>query len=66
MNAVIALPQSPRLLLCRYKAEIRLEESLIHRASINAITGVFNHQHFINLADKEMAYVRRSYLIYLI
>ncbi len=41
------------------EAEIRFEESLIHRASIDALTGIFNRQHFIRLALKEMAYARR-------
>ena len=41
------------------ETEIRFEESLIHRASIDALTGIFNRQHFIRLALKEMAYARR-------
>jgi diguanylate cyclase (GGDEF)-like protein len=41
------------------ETEIRFEESLIHRASIDALTGIFNRQHFINLALKEIAYARR-------
>ncbi len=41
------------------KAEIRFEESLIHRASTDALTSIFNRQHFISLALKEIAYARR-------
>jgi diguanylate cyclase (GGDEF)-like protein len=41
------------------KAEIRLEESLVHRATIDTLTGIFNRQNFMILASKEMAYARR-------
>jgi diguanylate cyclase (GGDEF)-like protein len=41
------------------EAEIRLEESLVHRASIDTLTGIFNRQHFMSLASKEIAYARR-------
>ena len=41
------------------EAEIRLEESLVHRASIDSLTGIFNRQHFMSIASKEMAYARR-------
>jgi diguanylate cyclase (GGDEF)-like protein len=41
------------------EAEIRFEESLIHRASIDTLTGIFNRQHFMGLASKEIAYARR-------
>ena len=41
------------------ETEIRFEESLIHRASIDDLNGIFNRQHFINLALKEIAYARR-------
>jgi two-component system cell cycle response regulator len=41
------------------KAEIQYEQSLIHRVSTDALTGIFNRQHFTNLALKEIAYARR-------
>ncbi len=41
------------------KAEIQYEQSLIHRVSTDALTGIFNLQHFTNLALKEIAYARR-------
>jgi diguanylate cyclase (GGDEF)-like protein len=41
------------------ESEIRLEESLVHRASIDTLTGIFNRQHFMSLASKEIAYARR-------
>ena len=41
------------------ESEIRLEESLVHRASFDTLTGIFNRQHFMSLASKEIAYARR-------
>ena len=41
------------------KAEIQYEQSLMHRVSTDALTGIFNHQHFISLALKEIAYAGR-------
>jgi len=41
------------------EAEIQYEQSLIHRVSTDALTGIFNLQHFTNLALKEIAYARR-------
>jgi diguanylate cyclase (GGDEF)-like protein len=41
------------------ESEIRLEENLVHRASIDTLTGIFNRQHFMSLASKEIAYARR-------
>jgi diguanylate cyclase (GGDEF)-like protein len=41
------------------KAEIEYEQSLTHRLSTDALTGIFNRQHFTSLALKEIAYARR-------
>jgi diguanylate cyclase (GGDEF)-like protein len=41
------------------KAEIQYEQSLTHRLSTDALTGIFNLQHFTNLVLKEIAYARR-------
>ena len=41
------------------EAEIRYEQSLMHRVSTDAMTDIFNRQHFVSLASKEMAYARR-------
>lgn len=40
-------------------AEIRAEESLLRKASIDALTGIYNRQHFCKLASMEIAYARR-------
>ncbi len=40
-------------------AEIQYEQSLMHRVSTDALTGIYNRQHFISLASKEIAYARR-------
>ena len=44
------------------EAEIRSEESLLERASLDALTGIFNRYHFIKLALMEMAFARRHKL----
>lgn len=44
------------------EAEIQFEESLLHKASYDALTGIFNHQHFIRLASMEMGYASRHKL----
>ena len=44
------------------ETEIRSEESLLHRASFDALTGIFNRYHFTKLALMEMAYARRHQL----
>ena len=44
------------------EAEIRSEENLLHRASFDALTGIFNRQHFIKLASMEMTYASRHKL----
>jgi diguanylate cyclase (GGDEF)-like protein len=41
------------------KAEIQYEQSLIHQVSTDALTGIFNRQHFTSLFLKEIAYARR-------
>jgi diguanylate cyclase (GGDEF)-like protein len=44
------------------EAEIRLEEGLAQRASIDSLTGIFNRQHFMSLAAKEITYACRHQL----
>jgi diguanylate cyclase (GGDEF)-like protein len=44
------------------EAELRSEESLLHRASLDALTGIFNRYHFTKLAYMEMAYASRHKL----
>jgi len=44
------------------EAEIRSEKRLLQRASLDAITGIFNRHHFNNLASMEMAYAGRHQL----
>lgn len=41
------------------EAEIQYEQSLGHKVSIDALSGIFNRRHFINLASKEISYARR-------
>ena len=44
------------------EAEIKAEENLLLRASIDVLTGIFNREHFFNLASMEMAYALRHQL----
>ena len=44
------------------EAEIRSEKRLLQRASLDALTGVFNRHHFNKLASMEMAYASRHKL----
>jgi diguanylate cyclase (GGDEF)-like protein len=44
------------------EAEIKSEENLLHRASFDALTGIFNRQHFLKLATMEMSYASRHKL----
>jgi diguanylate cyclase (GGDEF)-like protein len=41
------------------KAEVEYEQSLTHQVSTDSLTGIYNRQHFTNLALKEIAYARR-------
>ena len=41
------------------QAEIQYEQSLVHKVSIDTLSGIFNRRHFMNLASKEMAYALR-------
>ena len=56
-----ALQMGHSIMKIEYKneAEIRSDDNLLHRASIDALTGVFNRQHFIQLASMEIAYASR-------
>ncbi|MGD9410740.1 MAG: GGDEF domain-containing protein [Desulfobacterales bacterium] len=44
------------------EAEIRSEKKLLQRASLDALTGIFNRHHFTKLASMEMAYASRHKL----
>ena len=44
------------------EAELKYEQSLIYSASIDALTGIYNRQHFTSLALKTIAYARRHQL----
>jgi diguanylate cyclase (GGDEF)-like protein len=44
------------------EAEIKYEQNLIYSASIDALTGIYNRQHFTSLALREIAYARRHQL----
>jgi diguanylate cyclase (GGDEF)-like protein len=44
------------------EVEIRSEDSLLRSASFDALTGIFNRQHFIKLASMELAYASRHKL----
>ena len=44
------------------EAEIRSEKKLLQRASLDALTGIFNRHHFTKLASMEMAYAIRHKL----
>ena len=44
------------------EAELKHEQSLMYSASIDALTGIYNRQHFTSLALKEIAYARRHQL----
>ena len=44
------------------EAEIKSEENLLHRASLDALTGIFNRYHFTKLASVETAYAIRHKL----
>lgn len=43
-------------------AEIRSEKKLLQKASLDALTGIFNRHHFNKLASMEMAYASRHKL----
>ena len=44
------------------EAEIRSEKKLLQKASLDALTGIFNRHHFTKLASMEMAYASRHKL----
>jgi diguanylate cyclase (GGDEF)-like protein len=43
-------------------AEVKYEDTLLRRASIDELTGIFNRQHFLKLASMEMSYICRHQL----
>ncbi len=68
-NRALLMPGVPiqlghSIMKIEYKseAEILSEESLLHRASFDGLTGIFNRQHFIRLASMEIGYASRHKL----
>ncbi|MGD8286676.1 MAG: GGDEF domain-containing protein [Desulfobacterales bacterium] len=57
----VALQMGHSIMKIEYKneAEIKSDDNLLLRASVDALTGVFNRQHFIQLASMEIAYAIR-------
>jgi diguanylate cyclase (GGDEF)-like protein len=57
----IPLQLGQSIMKIEYKtdAEIRAEESLLRKVSIDVLTGIYNRQHFNKLASMEVAYARR-------
>jgi len=58
----IQLGQSIMKIEYKTEAEIRSEKKLLQRASLDALTGIFNRHHFTELASMEMAYASRHQL----
>ena len=60
----VSLQLGHSIMKIEYKteAEIRSEETLLHRASLDALTGIFNRYHFTKLASMEMSYASRHKL----
>ena len=58
-GAPLQVGQSVMKVEFKNEAEIRLEDSLIKNASIDALTGTFNRQFFMKRAAEEFAYARR-------
>jgi two-component system cell cycle response regulator len=58
-GAPLQVGQSVMKVEFKNEAEIRLEDSLIKNASIDALTGVFNRQFFMKRAAEEIAYAQR-------
>jgi diguanylate cyclase (GGDEF)-like protein len=58
----LQLGQSVMKIEFKSEAEVRTQENFLHRASIDSLTGIFNRQHFFNLASKEIAYSLRHNL----
>jgi len=58
-GALLQIGQSVMKVEFKDEAEIRLEDSLIQNASIDALTGIFNRQFFMKRAAEEIAYAQR-------
>jgi two-component system cell cycle response regulator len=58
-GAPLQIGQSVMKVEFKDKAEIRLEDSLIKSASVDALTGTFNRQFFMKRAAEEIAFARR-------
>ena len=64
LQAGVPLQLGHSIMKIEYKseAEIQSEENLLHKASFDALTGIFNRHHFIKLASMEMTYASRHKL----
>jgi diguanylate cyclase (GGDEF)-like protein len=69
VNRVLLSPGTPlqlgqSIMKIDYKseAEVRTQEKLLNRASIDSLTGIYNRQHFFNLSSMEIAYSLRHNL----
>jgi len=58
----LQLGQSIMKIEYKTEAEIRSEKKLLQKASLDALTGIFNRHHFTKLASMEMAYASRHKL----
>jgi two-component system cell cycle response regulator len=60
----VSLQLGRSIMKIEYKTddEIRSEENLLHRASLDALTGIFNRHHLTKLSLMEMAYASRHKL----
>ena len=58
-GASLQLGHSVMKIEYKNEAELQYEQSLIHQVSTDALTGIFNRQHFTNIALKEIVYARR-------
>lgn len=59
----IQLGQSVMKIEYKDEAEIQAEETLMRQVSVDPLTGIFSHQHFLELASMEMAYACRHQLV---
>ena len=58
-GAAVQLGHSAMKIEYKNEAELQYEQSIMHSASIDALTGIFNRQHFTSLALQEIAYACR-------
>jgi len=58
----IQLGQSVMKIEYKDESEIQSEENLLQQVSLDPLTGIFSHQHFMKLASMEMSYACRHQL----